>query len=368
MKTMNLKRQIRRLLALEWVSAFRPASAVWVLLLVHRGFSLAEIGLAEGIFHLVSLFGEVPSGVFSDLTGRKRALAMGQILLGLSAMTMLLSKSMAGICVGMAFSALGCNMASGTREAITYDSLLQAGEEAGYLTLSSKQNVIYRLAQAAATLCAGLTVAVGWRVGYGADVGLAAAGAALALALTEPVINCAKAQDAGSRTVLSRLQTHRRETGKFLKDHPRMVVVMLLNAAVGTCATLLAFYLQHGLSKAGAPDLLMGPLLLLVGLGGAVGSKLAPRLTALRYGASGALCCGGVAVGFLLVASGLFPLMALGGFLAVACDDAFQLLTDARLNQGIPSEQRATLLSYSSLSFSLVMVISSPLAGLAVSA
>ncbi|MEG2389175.1 MAG: MFS transporter [Clostridia bacterium] len=131
MKTMNLKRQIRRLLALEWVSAFRPASAVWVLLLVHRGFSLAEIGLAEGIFHLVSLFGEVPSGVFSDLTGRKRALAMGQILLGLSAMTMLLSKSMAGICVGMAFSALGCNMASGTREAITYDSLLQAGGGGG---------------------------------------------------------------------------------------------------------------------------------------------------------------------------------------------------------------------------------------------
>ena len=40
-----------------------------------RGFSLAEIGLAEGFFHLVSILGELPSGLAADLLGRKRVLA-----------------------------------------------------------------------------------------------------------------------------------------------------------------------------------------------------------------------------------------------------------------------------------------------------
>ncbi len=48
-----------------------------------RGFSLAEIGLAEGFFHLVSILGELPSGLAADLLGRKRVLAASQGLFGL---------------------------------------------------------------------------------------------------------------------------------------------------------------------------------------------------------------------------------------------------------------------------------------------
>ena len=56
--------------------------------------------------------------------------------------------------------------------------------------------------------------------------------------------------------------------------------------------------------------------------------------------------------------------MAAGGFLAGLGDDCFQLLTDARLNAMIPSDRRATLISVSSMSFSVVMIALSPLAGL----
>ena len=57
--------------------------------------------------------------------------------------------------------------------------------------------------------------------------------------------------------------------------------------------------------------------------------------------------------------------VAAGGFLAVVCDDAFQTLTDACLNDRFPSDQRATLISVSSMCFSLVMIALSPLAGAA---
>lgn len=363
---MNLKQQIRTLLALECLGYFRPAGCIWVLLLAQRGFSLAEIGLAEGVFHLVSLMGEVPSGVCADLWGRRRTLAASQIMLGVSALAMLLSQNLGGVLVAMACSALGYNLASGTREAITYDSLRTSGKSDEYLSLSSTQNMVYRLATAVATLCAGLTAQLGFRMGYGIDVILSLLGAALALSLKEPVLD-GGTNDPRQIHFFSRLKVHVQETGAFLKQNPRCVRLMIFNALVGALATLLGFYLQDGLRTAGAPTVLLGPLLLLVGLGGVAGSRMSTALGRLPFHSAGLLCIVGVFSGCLMAGTGAYPVMALGGFLTTACDDGFQLLTDARLNNDIPSDRRATLLSVSSLCFSLVMVVLSPLAGLAVS-
>ena len=145
---MNLKQQIRRLLALEFLSSFHLAGTAWVALLAVRGFSPVEIGLAEGFFHIVSLCGEIPSGMLADLLGRKKTLAASQVLCALAAAAMMTSRGMAGLCLAMALTAVSYNLISGTREALTYDSLIQAGEEAGYLRLSSAQNVVYRVAGA----------------------------------------------------------------------------------------------------------------------------------------------------------------------------------------------------------------------------
>ena len=55
--------------------------------------------------------------------------------------------------------------------------------------------------------------------------------------------------------------------------------------------------------------------------------------------------------------------MILGGFLGNLFDDLLQVRTDALLNERFPSAQRATLVSVSSLTFSLVMIGMSPLMG-----
>ena len=177
---MNLKQQIRRLLALELLGNFRVAGGVWVLLLVGRGFSLVQVGLAEAFFHAVSLCGEIPSGMAADVLGRKKAMMASQAMFILSSLAMLLSRTMAGVCAAMALSALAYNLASGTREALTYDSLVQGGAESAYLRVSSLQNSLWRLASGLSTLCAGLAVAIGYQAGYAADALLALAGLLLA--------------------------------------------------------------------------------------------------------------------------------------------------------------------------------------------
>ena len=76
-----------------------------------------------------------------------------------------------------------------------------------------------------------------------------------------------------------------------------------------------------------------------------------------------ALCLGGVLLGLAMGASSVPVVMTAGGFIAGMFDDMLQVRTDALLNDRFPSSQRATLLSVSSLCFSLVMIAMSPLAG-----
>ena len=48
----------------------------------------------------------------------------------------------------------------------------------------------------------------------------------------------------------------------------------------------------------------------------------------------------------------------------ISSDDALQVRTDAILQEMFPSEQRATLISMESFTFSMIMIVLSPLAGI----
>ncbi|MCQ4772085.1 hypothetical protein NE579_16960, partial [Intestinimonas massiliensis] len=94
-----------------------------------------------------------------------------------------------------------------------------------------------------------------------------------------------KAQRAGQRLRdLHRLVAScAREAAGFLHAHPRVSVLMLYNALVGALATLLRFFLQDGLIRAGASPALLGPLLLAIELCGVAGARLALPLSRLPY-------------------------------------------------------------------------------------
>ncbi|MFR5372408.1 MAG: MFS transporter [Faecalibacterium prausnitzii] len=110
---------------------------VWVALLAARGFSLWEIGVAESVFHMVSLTFEVPSGMAADLLGRKKTLVAGGVCMVLSNLPMAFAPDLFFICLAMALSALANAMFSGTASALTYDSLKQCGRTDDYLRVSA---------------------------------------------------------------------------------------------------------------------------------------------------------------------------------------------------------------------------------------
>ena len=357
MSKQRMPAQIRRLYGFTGLISFQLAGASWVALLAARGFSLMQIGLAEGAFHLTSLICELPSGIAADVFGRRRTLAIGQICGILSALLMLAFDSMAGVLAAMVFSALSYNFASGTREALAYESLNDAGRANEYAVYSGTDLMIYRVSGASAMLCAGLALLIGYRRAYLLDAALGAAALVLALRLRET------RPASSGEGVRARLTACVRESLRFLLGDARVVRLILLNAAVGALATLLRFFLQARLTGAGMPDRLLGPALFVIGMGGAVGARFAAGLRSWCYRRVWLLTAAGTLLCTALSLLHSWYLMLGCGFCAALLDDLLEVCTDVRLNEAVPSAQRATLISVASLSFSLVMIGLSPALG-----
>ena len=360
-------KQLRLLYLNTSLGAFQIAGASWVALLAARGFSLVEIGFAESVFHVASLLFEVPSGVISDVFGRKKSMVLSQCMMLVSSLLMLVSDSMAGVLPAMVFSAFGYNFASGTRESLAYETLKAEGREAEYDGYASTDMMLYTFFSSLATLCAGAALALGYRRAYLVDIGLGVVCLMSALRLQD--VGYAAAGEEGGKngpeeTVWKKIFQCFRESVRFLLHSRKAMELILLNAAVGAAATLLRFFLQARLTEKGLPDAMLGPALFFMGLGGAAGARLILHCKSWSYGRVFAVSAIAVAG---CVAAAILPVpavMVFGGFLSALFDNFLQVRSDVRLNEMVPAGQRATLISVSSLCFSGVMIVLSPLFGL----
>ncbi|MBQ7433489.1 MAG: hypothetical protein IJV50_08565 [Lachnospiraceae bacterium] len=148
-----------------------------------------------------------------------------------------------------------------------------------------------------------------------------------------------------------------------MKEAYPAIKFMLCNSIVGAMDILLLFFLQAKLPEKGLGEWWLGVALLLMEVGGIVGARLILKVPNMRYKWIFMISTMLVLIGLLAEHASLCQIMILGGFLAAMGDDALQVRTNAILQNMFPSKQRATLTSIESFSFSVVMIVLSPLAG-----
>ena len=357
----NIKKQIRQLYASSIVSMI-SLSGAWVAILASRGFSLAQIGFAETVFHIASLLFEIPSGVIADVFGRKRALLLSCFMRIIADLAMILSNNFALVCLSMVFTALNYNFASGSDEALAYDSLKLVGQEDTFDRYASNGVLIYRICEGLSTLAAGLSLKVGYRIAYGTSIPLAVIQIAIVLRLEE--ITFTEGKEIKKESLGKQILLCFKKSLSFLKADKKTLLLMFSNSFVGAMDILLLFFLQAKLPAAGIPTWALGIALLSVQAGGILGAKLALYIKGFCYKAIFTLSLLTILFGITLEHTGLYLVMTLGGFIAALADDLLQVRTNSLLQEAFPSEQRATLISVESFSYSLIMIVLSPLAGI----
>lgn len=416
-----LRRQLLGLYLISAIGSFQMAGAAWVALLVQRGFSLWQIGLMESVFHIVSLLFEIPSGAVADVLGRKRAMVLSRLMSLGSTALMIFSESFWTVTLAIAVNALSYNFVSGTKEALAYDSLKAEAHTRWYERYVSMDTMLWRGSNALATLCAGLSLRLGYRLAYAGDLLINLLCLLLALRLYEAPrrADCTETKDkvqlmpqtaqglaqpeslaemraemstalytgpqvmsqtepgtvqqtdlhegAGQLTknglliFVEALAHCFAESFRFLCSHRRERVIILLDSLVGAVATLMLFFLQARLPRAGLPGLWLGPALFVMGLGGVLGARVIRHFSSRSYCQIALLSLGGIAAALLSLLWSSPLLLCAGGFTAAFADLFLNVRTDVELNRNLPSEQRATLISVNSFCFSLIMIGLSPL-------
>ena len=357
---LNIEKQIRKLYASSVLGNLSLTGA-WVAILAARGYNLVDIGIADTVFHITSLIFEIPSGVLADVFGRKKMLIVSSIMRMIGNIIMILSDNLFTVCLSIAFHALSYNFSSGTGDALAYDSLKAANAESRFERFESDQLVIYRLCSGISTLCAGFALFIGHRLAYGTDLITGVIQIAVLMSLSE--MYAPAPEQSGS--IAARLAICLKESFTFMKSAKRAMKLMIVNSLIGAADTLLLFFLQAKLPERGIPHRLLGAALLFMEIGGIIGSKLITKLPKLSYRCVFCISSVMVLAGIVAEHSPMYAVMALGGFIAAVADDALQVRTNVLLQDMFPSEQRATLTSLESFTFSVIMIVLSPLAGFA---
>ena len=359
---MNIKKQLRKLYLYELISGFQIVDAVWVVFLLQRGFSIAQVGIAEGVFHVVSMCCEIPSGMVADLIGRKRTLVLSGLVSAAGSLCMILTNAFPMILVAMGLNALSYNLVSGSREALTYDSLLEAGAQEEYLRVSAIQEKLYLFVFAAANLFSVVTVSLGYEKGYLISMVQGICCSIVALRLWEPGRENTK-QHEKNRNWTRILRKHVIESGKFFVTHGFVARRMLISGVAAAGYYIVFMLLQQHLVEQGLQAKWIGIPLLLISFGGMAGASLGEKTGKVKI--KFLLLAGGVLEGILIVFSGMPALP--GCVLAAAFAHGISEMLAIRIgdeNQKVfSSEVRATMVSVESMVYSVVMVVLSPVVG-----
>lgn len=120
----------------NFLAGFQLWVPIWVVYLTeYRGLSLTQVTLMESAFTLVIVASEMPTGAFADRWGRKLSLQLSALLLTVAIFLFGIAASFPVLFVSYIAWALSASFRSGADQALLYDTLLALGRNGEYQTL-----------------------------------------------------------------------------------------------------------------------------------------------------------------------------------------------------------------------------------------
>ncbi len=345
-------------IAFQLLTAGTFTSSIWVLWLLHRGYSLGEIGIAEACYHIAKVALEVPTGAFADTIGRKWSLVFSTIAVCIA--TALTWWSPVFLVVMMALLVDGASGAFryGADQAYLFDALKDEGRSHGFVRILA--NVL-----AASYFVAAVISWVGawlseWSYAWPFCLNIAAAiiTGILAVLLPEPPHASAHRTLGGVlRTMVTGIRT--------VRERPILLRLVLFAAFFFTASTLGNIYMQSVLKGHGFANGAIGLTLGVSGIVSAAATWLGGRLPASwRAWLPFTLLAATLALGTIFQGMAWVPLVLVGLGIREIAIGIFEPLFSTWINEHAPSETRATVLSLAEFGFSVTMVWSFPLTGL----
>ena len=332
---------------------------IWMLFLSYRGLGLVQIGLVESVFQLSQLLFGIPAGAIGDILGRKTSIMLSIVTKVLSYILILVSGDFTGYAASFVFGAASLVFYNSASESITYESCRITGKSADYKR-------IYGNILALAFICTALGIAVGGFIAntrfeyvYYASLIIMLLAIVPALFFSETrglAVNGSTESKPGLVKLLS-------GSIKEVANHPLIVYLLVLYTSITLVDMTIYMYCQKYFQGMGVPIYFIGIILAVDSVFAALGARFASVLA--RFPTKDVLV--------------LIPLMIFGSYAMLSSLDAvfaipflflatifvvayWPILSDL-INSRVPTQNRATVLSFKSQLTGASVMIVFPLVG-----
>ncbi|EQB89509.1 MFS family permease [Clostridium punense] len=332
---------------------------IWMIYLASKGMSLTQLGLLETIFHITSFTMEVPTGAVADIFGRKTSRIVGRIMSLISVIILLLANSFLWFSISFIFTALSYNLESGAGDALIYDSLKEIGEEETYMKVSGRKELFFQVAGVISFFVGGYLATKSYNIAFLLTILIAVITIGQSFTFKEPNVGRVKSVHGEENIFINQLKT----SLKIILSKPKIGFLIIFTQILMAFCTCIFYYLQNYLKGDGYSEAIIGVIYAVCSLASALVStqvhaiekKIKEKGILLLTPLFTVGCIWGIALSkyhyvfFVL-------LMITEGIIYVSISDY--------INKMIPSENRATILSFASMIFSFFMITLFPIVGL----
>ncbi|WP_099191806.1 MFS transporter [Tepidibacter mesophilus] len=338
--------------------SFNITSAIWVLYLSFRGINLVQIGLLESIFHLTSFLCEIPTGAIADIYGRKTSIIISRIFSFISTVLMICSDSFTGYAFSFVFSALSYNLHSGAAESIIYDSMKILNKEDQYKKTYGSISFYMEIARGLAILLGGILSDFRFVYAYILALFIDILALSSSTLYVEPNI---EHKEHNENVFIHQLK----ESFKILNERKIALYLILFSSFISTIDTTVYFYCQKHFENISMTRTSIAIIYGITNVVGAISSKYAyiieERLNKKTIIITLCILNIFILIGFS-VFRGYFSIII---FLLSCMISGFTIpIFSDYINSLIPSQYRATILSFDSVCFSMFMLVLFPIVGL----
>jgi MFS family permease len=357
-----VKKNITLLYGFSFFDQFMIVIALWVPYLATQGIGMRQFMELQAVFAVVILCSEVPSGLLSDLWGRKKTLLLGSTLKAVSFSLLPLWSSYEGFLIYHLTMGIALSMISGGDVALLYDSHLAAGgANSRGMAILGNAKLAGQTGAAVSGLLGGAVVTLSYGHLLWANAILSWIPVLLVLRLTEPpaTLDRGKKRFEELKAMLSTT---------LIRDSATRLVFLNL-VVLGTTGLVMVWTRQKYWQDIGVPLAWFGVLFagynLLIGFAGK-----SAALGVARYGRRPMFAAVGVLP--IIAYFGMASFFGWGGILLGTLIQVSRGLGDVlflnALNEKISSASRATVISMANLGTRASFCLLGPLVGYGIDA
>jgi MFS family permease len=331
---------------------------ILVLFLVAKGLSFTEIMVLQSISAIAVVLFEVPTGAVADKIGRKESILLGSLLWAVSLGIYVVGGSFPVFILAEVIFSLGATFKSGADNALIYDSLKVMGREKEFQSIEGKARSFALYAQAIGSIIAGFVYEINANLPFLISVFFMVVTITIALRFKEPPIE----GKVGKHGINYMEQI--KESGKFIISHEKIKAIIIFTMMFFIFYRTAFFYYQPYMEAVKIPVRYFGIIFFLFNITAAFASKRSHWIMEKTKPKTLTFMALLMIISFILMGAvkmwfGVFAIL----FQQIA-RGIYRPVTTKYLNKHIPSDKRATVLSFQSLACNMSVAIAFPLMGM----